>query len=122
MTTFSWLLIGHLVADWMFQTDWMARGKRRGPLAGATLAHCVFYAAITALFLWVATRHRFDLSRTVVFAFLLLLSHWLIDGFDVATRWMRIFQQSDVHFVRVVVDQTLHFVVLALLVEFLRLG
>ena len=51
-------------------------------------------------------------------AVLVYISHWLIDATGLARRWMGFFHQTDVLFMRIAVDQILHVVVLALLVEF----
>lgn len=42
------------------------------------------------------------------------LSHWLIDGTRLVNLWMRVSRQSDLETVRLMVDQTLHLLVLAL--------
>ena len=47
------------------------------------------------------------------------ISHWLIDGFQLAARWGAIAGQSSTYFVRIVVDQTFHLLVTAALLEWL---
>ncbi len=47
MNLFSWLLVGHLVGDWVFQSDWMAQGKRQGLVTPAGMVHFVVYTAVT---------------------------------------------------------------------------
>ncbi|MBI3957817.1 MAG: DUF3307 domain-containing protein [Chloroflexi bacterium] len=118
MTLFEWLLVGHLIGDWVFQNDWMARHKQNGLLNRAIFIHCAVYTAVLWLvyFLFaVSPRH---LPTALLFAAFVYLSHWLIDAAGLATRWMRFFHQTDVPFMRIAVDQILHVVVLALLVEF----
>lgn len=119
MSPFDCLLIGHLVADWMFQNDWMARNKQRHWLAPAILVHCTIYALILLISLWLVrpqtpTPPPYPLIATVLF-----LSHWFIDAGNLAAGWMRLLGQTRLHFVQVMVDQTLHVLVIALLVELL---
>jgi hypothetical protein len=119
MTLFSWLLIGHLVADWMLQNDWMARNKQRRWLSPAIMAHCAIYTLILVLSLWLAHPPNVTTPQYVVFALLIFLSHWLIDAGHLAAGWMRLLRQTPLHFVQLMVDQTLHLLVLVALVELL---
>jgi hypothetical protein len=116
MSIFNWLLVAHLVADWMLQNDWIARNKQRRWFTGAILVHCTVYALVLVAALWVAPVTQ---PPYFLFAALVFLTHWLIDAFNLAGVWMAWFHQSDVIFVRIMVDQTMHIVILALLVEFL---
>jgi len=102
----------------MLQNDWMARYKSRGPFRLPCLLHCFVYTAVmTATCFWLlppAAARQWPLAATVIF-----LSHWLIDGFQLAARWGAIAGQSNSHFVRIVVDQTFHLLVMAVLIEWL---
>jgi hypothetical protein len=118
MSTFSWLLIGHLVGDWMFQSDWMASEKHNGLRSPALLVHCTLYTLIMVGFLAIAQRQAPDFGTALQFLLLIYVSHWLIDGMQAAVLWGHLLGQTDQKFVRIVVDQTLHILVLALLVEF----
>jgi hypothetical protein len=122
MTLFSWLLVGHLVADWMLQNDWMARNKQSRWFSPAILVHCTVYTLILVLSLWLAAPPDAELSRYLSFALLIFLSHWLIDAGRLATHWMGLLQQSPLHFVQMMVDQTMHILVLVVLVETLLAG
>ncbi len=119
MTIFTWLLIAHLVGDWMLQNDWMAQHKQNGLLNGAIAVHCLLYTATILASLWLATLNQPVPLPLIPFAVIIFLSHWLIDAANLAGYWGHLFQQSNVCFVRVMVDQTVHLVVLACLVEFL---
>jgi hypothetical protein len=120
MTIFTWLLLAHLIGDWTLQNDWMARHKQDSLLNGAIAVHCLLYTAILLVALWLAALNQPVLVPRFSFAVIIFLSHWLIDAANLAGHWSRIFQQSNVCFVRIMVDQTMHLVVLACLVEFLR--
>jgi hypothetical protein len=117
MTLFSWLLVGHLVADWMLQNDWMARNKQSRWFSPAILVHCTVYTLILVISLWFAEPPDADLPRYLSFALLIFLSHWLIDAGRLAAHWVRLLRQTPLHFVQMMVDQTMHILVLVALIE-----
>lgn len=96
MTVFGWLFLGHFVADWLLQSDWMALGKRGGLLTKPGLAH---YAVYTIVIIWpifaFATPACAALPSLSAVAVIVFLSHWVIDGADLAHQWMRCFGQRD---------------------------
>lgn len=115
MSTFAWLLLGHFVGDWVLQNDWMAREKKGGLLTLAGMIHFLIYAATVTGALWLSgVRERGPLFY-LLFGGLVFASHWLIDGTDGVERWMRFFRQSRLEIVRLMVDQTLHLLVLVVL-------
>jgi len=117
MTLFEWLLVGHLIGDWVFQNDWMARHKQNGFFNRAIFIHCAVYTAVLCLVYFLPTASPRPFSTFLFFAASVYLSHWLIDAAGLAGRWMHFFRQTDVPFMRIAVDQIMHIVVLALLVE-----
>lgn len=121
MTTFDWLLVGHLLGDWMLQNDWMARGKQQRLFNPAIFVHCLIYTGTLVVILWQSSPQSLTLSSYLVFALLVFFSHWGIDAPNLAARWTTFFKQSDLVFVRIMVDQTLHLLVLAGLVRWLML-
>lgn len=114
MNTFIWLLLGHLLGDWVLQSGWMARDKRLGIVTWAGTVHFVIYTATILVALWLA--HRRPIAPEVFLAsgLLIFASHWLIDATGLVRHWMRIYGQGDGESVRLVVDQTLHLLVLGL--------
>lgn len=118
MTLFEWLLIGHLVGDWVFQNDWMARNKQNGLLNPAILIHCAIYTAVILLVYFLPTAPPQSLRSVLRIGGFVFFSHWLIDATGLAKRWMGFFGQTDVLFMRIAVDQILHVIALALLVVF----
>lgn len=116
MSTFNWLVIGHLVGDWLLQNDWMARGKKKAKISRAGLAHCAIYASVTLSALWHAGILGQSFFRGLTLGALVFFSHWLIDCTDLVERWMRFYRQSRSETVRLMIDQTLHILVLAALV------
>ncbi|RIK44617.1 MAG: hypothetical protein DCC55_01760 [Chloroflexi bacterium] len=119
MSTFDCLLIGHLVADWMLQNDWMARNKQRHWLAPAILVHCGIYTLILVTSLWFTHPLTLAPPPYALFAAGIFFSHWFIDAANLAAGWMRLLGQTRLHFVQVMVDQTMHIVVIAVLVAVL---
>lgn len=116
MSPFFWLLIAHLVGDWMLQNDWMARNKGTRFLNAACFVHCLIYSTtLTATLALVAPITPAVLAR---FALVILGTHWVIDGLHLAVRWGRLVHQSDKMFVQIMVDQTLHLLVVAAAVQY----
>lgn len=115
MTTFAWLIIGHLVGDWLLQSDWMAKGKKRSLFNFAGLIHYTIYAAtIISALLPTGVRDRppafYLMLGVIIFA-----SHWLIDATHLVEGWMRLCRQTNREMIRLMVDQTLHILVLVVL-------
>jgi hypothetical protein len=115
MNTFTWLVIGHLGGDWLFQNDWMARGKLQGVFARAGFVHYVVYTATVLAALGFSSHWNMKPGGVMIAGLLLFVTHWAIDSLDAANRWMRLFRQSNKEVVRLVVDQGLHLLVLVML-------
>ena len=115
MNTFDWLLVMHLVGDWVLQNDWMTVGKRRGLFTLAGSVHFALYTATVVGALWLCGLEAVGTGFFLVRGGLVFVSHWLIDATSLAERWRRFYRQSDLDWVCVVVDQTLHVLVLAFL-------
>ncbi|MCE7986292.1 MAG: DUF3307 domain-containing protein [Caldilinea sp. CFX5] len=112
MTPFGWLCLSHLIADWMLQSDWMARGKRTRLTSVAGLVHYTIYT-ILIVFTLLFIAPTLDATRYLLLGSLVFTSHWLIDGTDLVQWWMRWVGQRDQSMVRLVIDQTLHLLVLS---------
>lgn len=52
MSQFDWLLIGHLIGDFLLQTSWMARYKATKWLP--LLSHITVYTLVVAAFGWLS--------------------------------------------------------------------
>lgn len=113
MNTFSCLVVGHLVGDWLLQNDWMAKGKRQGLVTAAGMAHFAIYtlAVLAALALFHGAALPLDAYGLA--AALVFVSHWLVDATDIVDGWMRLLRQTNLPLVRLMVDQTFHILVLA---------
>jgi hypothetical protein len=112
MNMFTWLLIGHLVGDWILQNDWMARGKKEGLLTLPGTVHFAIYAATMTGALWLSGVGDEGLAFYLGTGIFFFVSHWLIDTTELVGGWMRVYRQSNLLMVRVMVDQTLHVLIL----------
>ena len=115
LSTFDWLLLGHLVGDWLLQNDWMAKGKKRSLLTLPGTVHFTIYTTIIVGALWLSGARDKDLGLFFVISAIVFVSHWLVDATHLADLWMRFFRQSNLQWVRMVVDQTFHILVLAVI-------
>jgi hypothetical protein len=113
MTTFAWLIIGHLIGDWVLQNDWMAKTKKVKLLSLGGIVHSVTYTVIITLVFSVASGFSNHVSTHLMIGAFVFTSHWLIDGTRIIERWMRLCRQSQTEMVRLMVDQSWHLIILA---------
>lgn len=115
MDTFNWLVIGHLVGDWLLQNDWMAQGKKRGLITTPGLVHYTIYTAVVVTFLLLSPQDPTSLGIYLLIGGFVFLTHWLIDATKIVEVWIRTLKQSNISIMRIMVDQTFHILVLALI-------
>lgn len=111
LTPFEKGLVAHLVADWVLQTDWMARNKLR-LRHPAAWTHASIHAVCLSLALgWQA-------------GLILAIVHMLIDTRVPVDWWMRVVkkckQVPETAFVGIWLDQTLHIICIAAWVALVR--
>lgn len=112
MTPFAYLLIGHLLGDFLFQTSWMAANKARH--WGALLSHCTIYTLSIFLVSWWGDFTLSPVALTVIF-----LSHVLLDRRDFVQWWNRvIMRNTELSWLCIVTDQIFHICVLALILHY----
>ena len=107
MSLFSWLFIGHLVGDYLFQIRWMAENKssRFLPL----LVHSAVYTVIVALF----ARLAGGLSWPGIA--LVFVAHLILDQRQFIDFWAKkITSTSEIQWLKVALDQSWHILVLGL--------
>lgn len=121
------LLLGHLVGDYLFQTNKMAHKKAQSGREGLLWCamHAAVYTACVCLFLWTA--------KPLVIG-LIFFSHWPLERYGLGAKWVRYINGLDVSgafktnnpllvaeafFVPIVVDNTLHLVLMWPIVRFL---
>ena len=110
---FSWLLLGHLVGDWLLQNDWMAKGKKRALLTRAGLVHFLVYAGVMLAALGLTGGRAYSPLIYAASGVIFFVSHWLIDATTLVERWIRFYGQTNTMLMRVMVDQVLHLLVVA---------
>jgi hypothetical protein len=106
-------IIGHLVGDYLFQTDWMAENKKHNTLA--CVIHCAVWAACVVLLAgW----------GWIPFMFL-FVTHFIQDRTYIVRGWMHLVGQD--HFATgpyapwsmVIVDNTFHLLEILIVWKFL---
>lgn len=85
MTIFEQMLIGHLIGDYLFQSNWMA--QRKGSNLLPCIVHCLIYTFGVCLVMWQWSL----LWMSIVFA-----SHFPIDRFSLADKWLKLIKGRSV--------------------------
>jgi hypothetical protein len=117
MSLFDWLLVGHLVGDFLLQTDGMAKYKAQSWTW--MLRHVGLYLAVMVIVLGV-----YSLSNPVplwVLGLSLLFigaMHIILDRRGFTLAWMRLIGiTSDLDWLTIVADQVFHLLVLVVVVQ-----
>jgi hypothetical protein len=117
MSLFDWLLVGHLVGDFLLQTDGMAKYKAQSWTW--MLRHVGLYLAVMVIVLGV-----YSLSNPVplwVLGLSLLFigaTHIVLDRRGFTLAWMRLIGiTSDLDWLIIVADQVFHLLVLVVVVQ-----
>lgn len=114
MTLFESLVVGHLVGDWLLQTEWQAENKATN--WGAMLLHvAILHAVILVLLI-----ARYGVGEVPVYVAVagLALSHAFLDRKWPVARLMRTLrisvERAPDRTLTLIVDQSLHILLLAL--------
>jgi small neutral amino acid transporter SnatA (MarC family) len=99
----------------------MARNKSGRWWSLPCILHCLIYTSVLVGLAYFEQDGARQAPQLLAFALVILLSHWLIDGFRFAYYWSRWVNRTSLESVRMVVDQTMHLAVLALAVQFILL-
>ena len=121
MSLFDWLLIGHMIGDFLIQTDDMAKNKpqRWPPLLGHVGLYMVFITPIVIIY---ALTHSLPLWLVVAALLFLSGTHVILDRRDFTARWMRFVGMSpDRLLLSMIVDQVFHLLSLAIVAQVLVL-
>jgi hypothetical protein len=122
MSLFDWLLVGHLVGDFLLQTDTMARNKSKDWTW--MLRHVGLYMLSVMIVVAVYVLNH-PLSRWWIAAALIFLSatHVGLDRRGFTARWMGFVGIDLQHpWMSVVVDQVFHILTLAITAQILVLA
>lgn len=115
------MILGHLLGDYVFQSDFMAQNKTKHSSAAAL--HAAMYTLVLAAVL--APAFQVSTETTEVYAlklFVVFITHYLMDRYSLAKRWMQLelvdqkgFAESLKPWSTIIIDNTGHLCVLALL-------
>ncbi|AXH99994.1 DUF3307 domain-containing protein [Sporosarcina sp. PTS2304] len=111
MDLFTYLLLGHLVGDFLFQSSWMAMNKAKQwiPL----LIHCIIYTATVSIAILIG---GFSLSPFAVG--ILFFSHVILDKRVFVVWWAKTFMsvtQPTGNWLIIVADQVFHLLILGII-------
>ena len=113
MSPFDWLLLAHLVGDYLFQTSWMAMNKAHK--WDALIVHSLVYTGAIALVSY-ATFGLFSWPAYVV----IFVSHLILDRRTFVVWWVRTVMRTNettVPWLTIMVDQIFHLLVLAMVLQ-----
>lgn len=109
MSQFDMLLLGHLIADFLFQTSWMADNKAKKWLPLVT--HVTVYTSIIALFGWLSG------GLSIWGLALIYIGHLFLDRRTFVAFWVRRVQMTEgpaAGWLGIIADQIFHLILLAL--------
>ena len=106
------ILIGHLIGDYVLQTDWMASNKKRWDLIGwlSCIIHCL---------VWTLSISFMVGFKTLDVIILLFLSHLIIDKTNIVKFYLntfRIMPEPDLWKI-IIVDNTFHLLIVYWLIN-----
>ena len=119
MSLFDWLLIGHLVGDFLLQTDGMANYKAQSwPWM---LRHVGAYLAVMVIVLGLySLSHPTSLWVLAVALLFIGATHIALDRRDLTRAWMRLVGIThELAWLSIVIDQVFHLLVLVLVAQFI---
>jgi hypothetical protein len=122
MSLFDWLVLGHLVGDFLLQTDNMAKNKSQQ--WRWLLRHIALYmVTMTIIIVAYALSHPTPLWLAIVAWLFIAGTHLILDRRGFTARWMRLVGTSpDQSWLVIVVDQIFHLLTLAAVAQVLALA
>ncbi|MBD7906742.1 DUF3307 domain-containing protein [Sporosarcina gallistercoris] len=111
MTLFSYLIVGHLIGDYLLQTRWMAAGKatKWAPL----ITHCFIYTSVVSV-AFLMNSGMIPISAVV----LIFVSHVILDRRRFVAWWAKTImglKDEEPAWLLIIADQIFHIIVLALI-------
>jgi len=95
----------------------MATGKKQSLFTSPGMAHFAIYTGCILCALWLSGIKSQSLPFYLAVGAIVFVSHWLTDATTVVDAWMHSYRQSDLPWLRVVLDQIFHILVLAIIVQ-----
>ena len=121
MSLFDWLLVGHLVGDFLLQSDVMVLSKAQS--WAWLLGHVGIYSGILAVVLTLyAVPHHVPAWAVVLAICFLFGTHVVLDRRQAVTWWMRhTGMEPNRGWLLIVVDQVFHVLVLTIVAQALSM-
>lgn len=111
MNFFEFLLVGHVIGDFLFQTNWMAREKANNFIA------LFVHSAVYTLFVGLAAVLAGQFSWLALL--IVLFSHMFLDNRKFVYLWVKNINQShDTAWLKIAVDQCWHLIILGVVAYF----
>ena len=122
MSLFEWLFVGHLIGDFLMQSDNMARHKMES--WSWMLRHiCTYMAIMTVVVVIYASSHPLPAWLIVAALAFILVTHVILDRRVFTEWWMRLVGVAPNHpWMPIVVDQVFHVLILAIVAHVLVLA
>jgi hypothetical protein len=122
VSLFDWLLVAHLVGDFLIQTDNMANQKIEDWPWMVRHIGC-YMVILSAVLLAYSVAYRLPLWQAVLALLFIGATHVLLDRRGLTLRWMHLVGMSPDHpWLGIIVDQVFHILTLALVAQLLTLG
>ena len=117
MSLFDWLLVGHLIGDFLLQTDGMAKYKAQSWTW--MLRHVGLYLAVMVIVLGVySLSYPVPLWALGLSLLFIGATHIVLDRRGFTLAWMRLIGiTSDLDWLIIVADQVFHLLVLVVVVQ-----
>lgn len=100
------IILGHLVGDYLFQSDWMALNKKKNSFIGyiACIIHCLIWTFSIGIFI------ELTLAQYV----LIFASHFAIDKYNFVKWYLNFFRimPNPALWKIIIVDNTIHLILL----------
>ena len=110
-------VMGHIIFDWLLQTDWMALNKSKG--GDALAIHSTVYAIGVYVFGMLATALQFEFRLSgIVVSFVLFATHMFLDDYKFHSWWKRNVKcmtrqrDLDTQWMTICIDQCWHILIL----------
>ncbi len=122
MSLFDWLLVGHLVGDFLLQSDRMAQ-KKVQEISWMLRHVAVYMLVITVVLVAYGLHHPLALGWVVATWLFLTITHVVLDRRRFVACWMGFAGISPEHaWLSVVADQVFHVLTLAVVAQVLALS
>lgn len=109
MVPFTWLLLGHLAGDFLFQNRWMAENKHNNFFA------LIFHSLIYTFFVLLFSLAFGGLSFPGII--ILIFTHILLDDRKIINWWTKNITKAQDKYLLMIIDQSLHLMILAVILH-----